>query len=117
MNMIPFVALWALYGFAVLRLGPRLKFVRYLPMAVGGLIATAPIWSLALMMLLWSGTSCTVDASGPNPCSLLGVDFGAPLYFIGNLATWGFFFLPILAIAGAIYVVIHLPFFLVALRR
>lgn len=113
--MITFVALWALYGFAVLRLGPRWKFVRYLPMAIGGLIVSAPFWSLAVILLMPS--SCRQGGGGPDPCLLLGVNFGDLLYLLGNLVAWGMFLMPILAIGGAIYVAVHLPFFFVALRR
>jgi hypothetical protein len=113
--LISFIALWALYGLAVLRLGPRWKFVRYLPFVIAGLVVTAPFWSLAVMMLMRS--SCTVNEGGPHPCLLLGLDIGGLLYGIGNMTAWGFFFLPILALAASVYVAIHLPFFIAAIRR
>jgi hypothetical protein len=111
-----FIAMWVLYGVVVLRVGPRWKFVRYIPFVLGGLIAIAPVWSLFLLMLV-KPLGCQIHEGFPNPCMLLGIDIGDPLYTIGLLGSWGFFFIPILAAVGAVYVAIHLPFFFAAKRR
>jgi hypothetical protein len=84
-------------------------------MVIGGLIATTPFWSLVVVMLV--GSRCSLSEGGSHTCLLFGADFGELLYVIGNMAAWGIFFMPILAVAGVIYVAIHLPFFIAAVRR
>jgi hypothetical protein len=110
------IAIWVLYGVAVLRLGARWRFVRYVPFVIGGLIALAPVWSLFLLMLV-QPLGCHINEGGPNACLLLGIDIGEPLYTIALLGSWGFFFIPVLAAVGAAYIAFHLPFFILARRR
>jgi hypothetical protein len=66
---------------------------RLVPYVLGGLILISPAISLALMFALSSlGGGCRIHEGFPEPCWIIGLDFGNIVYYLGLWGAWGFFF-------------------------